>query len=197
MEGSGERGAVGWGEEEAGGEARLRGGFEDNVGERRILLPSAGCMSSTTRWCRRIRCEGRGRSRGDADQRDGRANRRGYRRGDGRGRQSQREKHRPGHERGLAMALDGNGRWCWLNPKEGAKLAVAEAARKVACTGATPVAATNCLNFGNPEKPEIMRQLSDAIDGIAEACIALGTPVTGGNVIYTTRRAGRGFFRRR
>ncbi len=72
----------------------------------------------------------------------------------------------PGHERGLAMALDGNGRWCYLDPKLGAALAVAEAARKVACTGATPVAATNCLNFGNPEKPEIMAQLSAAIDGI-------------------------------
>jgi phosphoribosylformylglycinamidine synthase II len=102
--------------------------------------------------------------------------------------------HRPGHERGLAMALDGNGRWCWLNPKEGAKLAVAEASRKVACTGAKPVAATNCLNFGNPEKPEIMRQLSDAIDGIAEACIALGTPVTGGNVSLYNETRGEGIF---
>ena len=85
-------------------------------------------------------------------------------------------------ERGLAMALDGNGRWAYLDPKLGAMHAVAEAARKVACTGATPVAATNCLNFGNPEKPEIMAQLSAAIDGIAEACTALGTPITGGNV---------------
>ena len=68
-------------------------------------------------------------------------------------------------ERGLAMALAGNGRWCYLDPKLGAMHAVAEAARKVACTGATPVAATNCLNFGNPEKPEIMAQLSAAIDG--------------------------------
>ncbi len=84
-------------------------------------------------------------------------------------------------ERGLAMALAGNGRWCYLDPKLGAMHAVAEAARKVACTGATPVAATNCLNFGNPEKPEIMAQLSAAIDGIAEACTALGTPITGGN----------------
>jgi len=100
----------------------------------------------------------------------------------------------PGHERGLAMALDGNGRWCWLNPKEGAKLAVAEAARKVACTGATPVAATNCLNFGNPEKPEIMRQLSDAIDGIAEACAALGTPITGGNVSLYNETRGEGIY---
>ena len=82
----------------------------------------------------------------------------------------------PGHEIGLAMALDGNSRWCYLDPKLGAMHAVAEAARKVACTGATPVAATNCLNFGNPEKPEIMAQLSAAIDGISEACTALGTP---------------------
>ncbi len=65
-----------------------------------------------------------------------------------------------GTERGLAMALAGNGRWTYLDPKLGAMHAVAEAARKVACTGATPVSATNCLNFGNPEKPEIMAQLS-------------------------------------
>jgi phosphoribosylformylglycinamidine synthase subunit PurL len=99
-----------------------------------------------------------------------------------------------GHERGLAMALDGNGRWCYLDPKLGAKLAVAEAARKVACTGATPVAATNCLNFGNPEKPEIMAQLSAAIDGIAEACTALGTPITGGNVSLYNETRGEGIY---
>ena len=98
----------------------------------------------------------------------------------------------PGHERGLAMALAGNGRWCYLDPKLGAMHAVAEAARKVACTGATPVAATNCLNFGNPEKPEIMAQLSAAIDGIAEACTALGTPITGGNVSLYNETQGRG-----
>jgi phosphoribosylformylglycinamidine synthase II len=97
-----------------------------------------------------------------------------------------------GHERGLAMALDGNGRWCWLDPKLGAMLAVAEAARKVAMTGATPVAATNCLNFGNPEKPEIMAQLSAAIDGIAEACTVLGTPITGGNVSLYNETKGVG-----
>jgi len=96
-----------------------------------------------------------------------------------------------GHERGLAMALAGNGRWTWLDPKLGAMHAVAEAARKVACTGAKPVAATNCLNFGNPMKPEIMAQLSQAIDGIAEACTALGTPITGGNVsLYNETRIG-------
>src|SRR5271168_5382755 len=97
-------------------------------------------------------------------------------------------------ERGLAMALDGNSRWCWLDPKLGAMHAVAEAARKVACTGATPVAATNCLNFGNPEKPEIMAQLSAAIDGIAEACTALGTPVTGGNVSLYNETRGEGIY---
>jgi phosphoribosylformylglycinamidine synthase len=72
--------------------------------------------------------------------------------------------------------------------------AVAEAARKVACTGATPVAATNCLNFGNPEKPEIMAQLSAAIDGIAEACNALGTPITGGNVSLYNETRGEGIY---
>ncbi len=100
----------------------------------------------------------------------------------------------PGHERGLAMALAGNGRWCYLSPKLGAMHAVAEAARKVACTGAVPVAATNCLNFGNPEKPEIMRQLSDAIDGIGEACRALGTPITGGNVSLYNETRGEGIY---
>ena len=99
-----------------------------------------------------------------------------------------------GTNRGLAMALDGNSRWCYLDPKHGAKLAVAEAARKVACTGATPVAATNCLNFGNPEKPEIMAQFSAAIDGIAEACTALGTPITGGNVSLYNETKGEGIY---
>ncbi len=98
------------------------------------------------------------------------------------------------HERGLAMALAGNGRWCYLDPRLGAIHAVAEAARKVACTGATPVAATNCLNFGNPEKPEIMAQLSQAIDGIAEACTALNTPITGGNVSLYNETSGVGIY---
>ena len=99
-----------------------------------------------------------------------------------------------GHERGLAMTLDGNGRWAYLNPKLGAMHATAEAARKVACTGATPVAATNCLNFGNPEKPEIMAQFSAAIDGISEACTALGTPITGGNVSLYNETLGEGIY---
>ncbi|GAC1422187.1 MAG: phosphoribosylformylglycinamidine synthase subunit PurL [Acidobacteriaceae bacterium] len=97
-------------------------------------------------------------------------------------------------ERGLAMALAGNGRWCYLDPKLGAMHAVAEAARKVACTGATPVAATNCLNFGNPEKPEIMAQLSAAIDGIGEACTAFDTPITGGNVSLYNETKGEGIY---
>ena len=97
-------------------------------------------------------------------------------------------------ERGLAMALAGNGRWTYLNPRLGAMHAVSEAARKVACTGATPVAATNCLNFGNPMKPEIMAQLSEAIDGIAEACTALGTPITGGNVSLYNETRGEGIY---
>ena len=97
-------------------------------------------------------------------------------------------------ERGLAMALDGNGRWCYLDPKLGAMHAVAEAARKVAMSGALPVAATNCLNFGNPEKPEIMAQLSAAIDGIAEACTALATPITGGNVSLYNETRGVGIY---
>jgi phosphoribosylformylglycinamidine synthase len=100
----------------------------------------------------------------------------------------------PGHERGLAMALDGNGRWSYLDPRLGATHAVAECARKVAMTGATPVAATNCLNFGNPEKPEIMAQLSAAIDGIAEACTTLGTPITGGNVSLYNETRGEGIY---
>jgi phosphoribosylformylglycinamidine synthase II len=100
----------------------------------------------------------------------------------------------PGHERGLAMALDGNGRWCYLDPKLGAMHAVAECARKVAMIGAMPVAATNCLNFGNPEKPEIMAQLSSAIDGIADACTTLGTPITGGNVSLYNETRGEGIY---
>src|ERR1051325_5171695 len=79
--------------------------------------------------------------------------------------------------RALALSTDGNGRWCQLNPKVGAMHAVAEAARNVATSGARPIAATNCLNFGSPEKPEVMWQFSQAIDGIGEACTALGKPI--------------------
>ena len=96
--------------------------------------------------------------------------------------------------RGLAMALDGNSRWCYLNPKLGAMHAVAEAARKVVCAGGLPVAATNCLNFGNPEKAHIMWQFSEVIDGLAEACTALATPITGGNVSLYNETLGEGIY---
>jgi phosphoribosylformylglycinamidine synthase II len=97
-------------------------------------------------------------------------------------------------KRGLALSTDGNGRWCWLNPKLGAMHAVAEAARNVACSGARPVAATNCLNFGNPEKPEAMWQFSEAIDGIAEACRVLEVPITGGNVSFYNETLGKAIY---
>jgi phosphoribosylformylglycinamidine synthase subunit PurL len=97
-------------------------------------------------------------------------------------------------QRGLAMALDGNGRWCYLDPRLGAMHAVAEAARKVACSGATPVGATNCLNFGNPEKPHIMWQFSQTIDGITKACEALEIPITGGNVSFYNETLGEGIY---
>jgi phosphoribosylformylglycinamidine synthase II len=99
-----------------------------------------------------------------------------------------------GTSRALAMALAGNGRWSYLDPELGARHAVAEAARKVAATGAVPVAATNCLNFGNPEKPEIMAQLSKAIDGIAAAVHALDTPITGGNVSLYNETRGEAIY---
>ncbi len=96
-----------------------------------------------------------------------------------------------GTRRALALASDGNGRWCRLDPFMGAQLAVAEAARNVACSGAKPMAATNCLNFGSPEKPEVMWQFSRAIDGIAAACTALEIPITGGNVSFYNETLGR------
>src|SRR5262249_17340744 len=96
--------------------------------------------------------------------------------------------------RGLALATDGNGRWCQLNPKLGAMHAVAESARNVAASGARPIAATNCLNFGSPEKPEVMWQFSQAIDGLGEVCNALGTPVTGGNVSFYNETLGKSIY---
>jgi phosphoribosylformylglycinamidine synthase subunit PurL len=97
-------------------------------------------------------------------------------------------------KRALALSTDGNGRWCQLNPRLGAMQAVAEAARNVAASGARPIAATNCLNFGSPEKPEVMWQFSEAIDGIAEACTALGTPITGGNVSFYNETLGKSIY---
>ena len=87
-----------------------------------------------------------------------------------------------GTRRALAFSVDGNGRYCYLDPYRGAVLAVAESARNVACAGAVPVAATNCLNFGNPERLDIMWQFSRAVEGIGAACRALDVPITGGNV---------------
>src|ERR1700747_1222546 len=99
-----------------------------------------------------------------------------------------------GSQRGLAMALDGNGRWCYLDPRLGAMHAVAEACRNVACSGATPIGATNCLNFGNPERAEIMWQFVEAVEGIAEACTALDVPITGGNVSLYNETDGRAIY---
>src|SRR5712672_1986536 len=99
-----------------------------------------------------------------------------------------------GSQRGLAMALDGNSRWCYLDPRLGAMHAVAEAARKVSCSGATPVGATNCLNFGNPEKPYIMWQFSQTMDGITKACEELEIPITGGNVSFYNETLGEGIY---
>ena len=96
-----------------------------------------------------------------------------------------------GTRRALALSTDGNGRWCALDPRVGAMHAVAEAARNVAAVGARPWAATNCLNFGNPEKPEVMWQFSEAVDGIAEACRALAIPITGGNVSFYNDTLGK------
>src|SRR5580698_9991693 len=97
-------------------------------------------------------------------------------------------------KRALALATDGNGRWCQLNPRVGAMHAVAEAARNVATSGARPIAATNCLNFGSPEKPEVMWQFSEAIDGLTVACNELGTPITGGNVSFYNETLGKSIY---
>src|SRR5690606_9525072 len=84
--------------------------------------------------------------------------------------------------RGLAITTDGNHRWCAVDPRAGAAATVAESVLNLACVGARPIAVVDCLNFGNPEHPEVMWQLSEAIDGLADGCRALGLPVIGGNV---------------
>ena len=94
--------------------------------------------------------------------------------------------------RALAMSLDGNGRYCAADPREGAKLVVAEAARNVVCVGARPLAITNCLNFASPERPEVMWSFSEVIDGMAEACRAFNTPVVSGNVSFYNETEGCG-----
>jgi phosphoribosylformylglycinamidine synthase len=85
---------------------------------------------------------------------------------------------------GVAIATDANGRYCQLDPYQGAKLALAEAYRNVASSGAVPAAVTNCLNFGSPENPEVMWQFKQATAGLADGCLELGIPVTGGNVSF-------------
>src|SRR4051794_13320743 len=97
----------------------------------------------------------------------------------------------PTTSRGLALSTDGNGRWCAVDPRAGAAMLVAEATLNVACAGARPVALVNCLNFGNPEHPEVMWQLSEAIDGMGDACRALSVPVIGGNVSLYNESRGR------
>ncbi|HET7523468.1 MAG TPA: phosphoribosylformylglycinamidine synthase subunit PurL [Acidimicrobiales bacterium] len=94
-------------------------------------------------------------------------------------------------QRGIALSTDGNARWCAIDPRLGTALVVAESALNVACVGATPVALVNCLNFGNPEHPEVMWQLSESIDGMSEACRALDIPVIGGNVSLYNESRGR------
>jgi phosphoribosylformylglycinamidine synthase len=99
-----------------------------------------------------------------------------------------------GTDRALALSVDGNGRYCYLDPYRGAMLAVAEAARNVACAGARPIGATNCLNFGNPERPAIMWQLARAVEGIGAACRALEVPITGGNVSLYNETDGKAIY---
>jgi len=94
--------------------------------------------------------------------------------------------------RGLAMTLDSNARYCKVDPRAGARLVVAEACRNLVVSGARPLALTNCLNFGSPERPEVMWQFSEVVDGMAEACEVFGTPVTGGNVSFYNETDGSG-----
>ena len=91
---------------------------------------------------------------------------------------------------GIALATDGNGRYCLLDPYAGTQLALAEAYRNVAATGARPLAVTNCLNFGSPEDPAVMWQFTEAVRGLADGCQALGIPVTGGNVSFYNQTGG-------
>jgi phosphoribosylformylglycinamidine synthase len=87
-------------------------------------------------------------------------------------------------DRGIALSIDCNARFCLLDPREGARLALAEAVRNVAATGARPVAVSDCLNFGSPEDPGVMWQFAEAVEGLAQGCVELGVPVTGGNVSF-------------
>ncbi len=99
-----------------------------------------------------------------------------------------------GTKRAIALTVDCNPLYCYLDPKSGAGAAVAEAARNLVCSGATPLALTDCLNFGNPERPEVMWQFVEAVAGIKAACLALNVPVIGGNVSFYNETSGRGVF---
>jgi phosphoribosylformylglycinamidine synthase subunit PurL len=99
-----------------------------------------------------------------------------------------------GVTQGIAVSVDGNGRYCYLDPYRGAMLAVAESARNVACAGGEPIGATNNLNFGNPERSEIMWQFGEAVRGIGDACRTLGVPITGGNVSLYNETEGRAIY---
>ena len=99
-----------------------------------------------------------------------------------------------GTDHGIALTIDGPGRMCLLDPATGAAMAVAEAARNLVCSGAKPLALTDCLNFGNPEKPDVMWQFSEVVRGISDACKVLGTPVTGGNVSFYNETKGRAIY---
>jgi len=99
-----------------------------------------------------------------------------------------------GTHKALAMTLDGPGYRVARHPREGAKLAVAEACRNIVCSGGRPIAATNCLNFGNPEHPEVMWQFSEVVDGLSEACVAFETPITGGNVSFYNETFGEDIY---
>lgn len=96
--------------------------------------------------------------------------------------------------KGIAITLDGNSNFCYLNPKEGAKLMVSEALRNISCVGARPLGATNCLNFGNPEKEEIMGDFKEVVEGMAEACEFFKIPITGGNVSFYNETSGKGIY---
>ena len=99
-----------------------------------------------------------------------------------------------GTAKGIALATDGNGRLCYLEPRVGGMIAVAEACRNVSCVGGEPIALTDCLNFGNPEKAETYYQLEECVRGMAEASRALGAPVISGNVSLYNETQGRGIY---
>jgi phosphoribosylformylglycinamidine synthase II len=99
-----------------------------------------------------------------------------------------------GTDRGIALTIDGNGRYCYLDPRAGAAIAVAEAARNIVATGARPAAVTDCLNFGNPEKPEVFWELKECVEGMAEACRALELPVVSGNVSLYNDTSGSSIY---